>query len=402
MESPRRLLGAAWAAAFALAGCTARIHKLDVAECPAVTTTATDAVNVRYLGVGGVLLRRGSDVILTAPLYSNPGLVEFAADHQIRPDPMAIDRLFPDEGKAAQAILVGHSHYDHLMDVPYVALNLARSADVYGSQTTVNLLDSIRKTMQANGHDVYALDEKALDPSAGQPGTWTSITKTMRVLAIRSEHSDQFEMSTMGLSLPFHMFRGGQDTPLSALPEHPSGWPEGRVFAYLIDFLDGSGTPVFRVYYQDSGADKDVGLPSRKVLEDSGRDRVDLAIVCLGGAFERLRDHPEALVTTLRPRFVLFAHWEDFFVTQRAACSDEVFRGLPTTPRLFGFLRQTEVGRFRGRFEAAAKTVKPRPRSWLPCPTASTFAFPVGDEPIDDDRPVTFDCEPFYRYPAAK
>ena len=170
MTARHRLLGAACGAALGLAGCTARIHELKIAQCPAVTTSASDVVDVRYLGVGGFLLRHGSDVILTAPLYSNPGLVEFAADHQIRPDPMTIDRLFPAEGKAAQAILVGHSHYDHLMDVPYVALDLAQSADVYGSQTTVNLLESIRPKLQARGHDVFALDKKALDPVEGQPG----------------------------------------------------------------------------------------------------------------------------------------------------------------------------------------------------------------------------------------
>ena len=397
----RRLVGVC-GAVLGLCACTARIHQLKISQCPAVTTKAVDAVNVRYLGVGGVLLSRGSDVVLTAPLYSNPSLVEFAADHQIRSDPGVIDRLFPPEGKAAQAILVGHSHYDHLLDVPYVALNLATSAKVYGSQTTVNLLDSIRKALQQGGRDVIALDRYALDPGLGQKGLWLPITRTLRILAIRSEHSDQFEMSAMGLHMPFHMFRGGQDTPLSELPQHPSGWPEGPVFAYLIDFLDEQGDPVFRVYYQDSGADRGVGLPSPQFLKESGRERVDLAIVCLGGAFERLREHPESLIEVLRPRYALYTHWEDFFVTQRAACSDGVYRGLPTTPRMFSFLRETEVDRFRGRFKAKARTIDPEPRAWLPCPTASTFSFPVGGGAIDDSRKAPVDCERFYEYPVAR
>ena len=39
-----------------------------------------------------------------------------------------------------QAILAGHSHYDHLMDLPYITSRYAPQATVYGNDTMVNLL----------------------------------------------------------------------------------------------------------------------------------------------------------------------------------------------------------------------------------------------------------------------
>lgn len=389
MACKRRRLVAACLAALSVCACTVRRHRVDAAKCPVVTTKAADAVDVRYLGVGGVLLSRGSDVILTAPLYSNPSLAEFAMDHQIRSDPMVIDRLFPSKGKEAQAILVGHSHYDHLMDVAYVALHHAKQAKVFGSRTTVNLLPNLAGR-------VYALDADALDPPLGQPGTWQTVTTTMRVMAIRNEHSDQFELKAFGPGMPFHMFRGHQDTPLAEPPKTPSGWPEGRVFAYLIDFLDSAGQPVFRAYYQDSGANGSIGLPSRAQLKAWGRETVDLALICAGGEWGRLRGHPETLIRTLQPRFALLIHWEDFFVTQQAACVDERFLSPPAMPTFLGFLYSTDVQRFRMRIKETDHALFER--AWVPCPTASTFRFPVGNEAVQEST-APFDCEPFATTP---
>jgi hypothetical protein len=389
----RPRLAALCGAALVLASC-AHVEKVEIAKCPVVTTDATDVVDVRYLGVGGVLLSHKTDVILTAPLYSNPSLLEFTLDHQIQSDPETIDRLFPVEGRSARAILVGHSHYDHLMDVPYVALNHALAAHVYGSTTTVNLLASISGKLSPR--KLVALDDKAWNPPR-QPGEWVKITETMRIMALRSEHSDQFEMDVMGIRMPFHLFRGVQEEPLlTSLPRHPSEWVEGPVFAYLIDFLDDARKPIFRVYYQDSGTNTGIGVPGPAQLAAWGRDRVDLALICEGGEFRRLVSHPETIIRELRPRYALLIHWEDFFATQRAACVDKVFRSPPNVPALVSKLGSTDVQRFRTRIKETDKELYDR--TWLPCPTASTLKLPVGSSKVRTST-TTFDCDRFYRYP---
>ena len=101
-RSPRRL-AAVCGAGFALAGC-ARIHELKIAQCPTVTTdTSKDHVSVQYLGVGGVLLSRKSDVSPDGAAYRN---VLASRDGHKSPD-ARIDGLFgPGPGGGD---LVGHS-----------------------------------------------------------------------------------------------------------------------------------------------------------------------------------------------------------------------------------------------------------------------------------------------------
>ena len=57
---------------------------------------------------------------------------------------------------AVHAILVGHSHYDHLMDVPLIARRYVPNATIYGSLTTKRILmgDS---SMRANANRIDSL-----------------------------------------------------------------------------------------------------------------------------------------------------------------------------------------------------------------------------------------------------
>lgn len=353
----------------ALAGCAA--FSVPLVSCPSLAPppqAPSQVVSVRYLGVGGFLLRSGDDVILTAPLYSNPSLIEVAAGHSIRADTGQIDRLLPAEASEAKAILVGHSHYDHLLDVPHVAATRATRATIYGSETTVRLLAS--RPELAGGSPaprVVALDALVGDDSAA--GRWVTLSPGLRFMALRSEHSAQFTLKLFGAPMPVHLWRGTQETPLGdALPRSAADWPEGSVFSYVIDFTGPDGAPVFRVYYQDSGTSEPVGYPPRSLLAEKG---VDLAILCVGGDFSRLRRHPEGIIERTRPRFVLLSHWEDFFVGQEAHELDGRVYEIPPASE-----RKT------ARFLARVRKASPAGTTvWLPCPSRSVFEIPVEARP---------------------
>jgi hypothetical protein len=94
---------------------------------------------------------------------------------------------------------------------------------------------------------------------------------------------------------------------------------------------------------------------------------VDVALLCVGGDFHRLRRHPEGILENTRPRHALLGHWEDFFVTQDTHEVDGRVYPIP------GFARDTEE--FRERAERAHRAVDPRSTVWLPCPTRSRFVF---------------------------
>ena len=102
-------------------------------------------LEIRYLGSGGHLIRRGSSAIMTAPFFSNPGLLRVGVG-SISPDSARIDaaveKIIESGGRFddVQAILVGHAHYDHLMDVPRVWREYTPNAKIFGSLTAKHIL----------------------------------------------------------------------------------------------------------------------------------------------------------------------------------------------------------------------------------------------------------------------
>ncbi len=349
-------------------GCSTFSIKAD--SCPAYPTSrpaasATapppDEVKIQYLGVGGYLIRRGDDVVLLGPQYSNPGLAEVAFDHQARTDRALVDGLLPAEASLASAIVIGHSHYDHLLDTPYIATTHSTGAKVYGSRTMANMIGSAVEPAR--------LVDVGPEADAHQP---VQISSRVRLWPIRSEHSDQFRMKIplSGINVPVHMWRGEVAEPLSELPKNISEWAEGEVFAYVLDFMDATGTNVeFRVFYQDSGTNRPVGLPASDVLPLLDGKGVDVALICVGGDFERLTDHPGGVIKATRPRFLLLGHWENFFEPQTDICRTGIVDAIPLS----------DPKEFMGEAAEAMSEAGLQGRPILPCPTASVFYFPVDD-----------------------
>ncbi len=89
-------------------------------------------VSVKYLGVSGYEISDGTTTILLDPTPTRPP-----------PSALLTGPLEPDEAYGAQKcpkadfILVNHTHFDHALDVPAIALRT--KAKVIGSVSTVNL-----------------------------------------------------------------------------------------------------------------------------------------------------------------------------------------------------------------------------------------------------------------------
>ncbi|HEX2188669.1 MAG TPA: MBL fold metallo-hydrolase, partial [Longimicrobiaceae bacterium] len=280
------------------------------APAPAAVACAgacPDSAEVTYLGVGGWMIRVGSDAVLTAPFFSTPRLSSVGLGRSIRPDTARIDErmgaLLPDR-EGVRAVLVGHSHYDHLMDVPYVARRYLPGVPVYGNAAMLQLLagDPVRPRL-------VSLEEDAGTHEA--PGRWTypHPDSTVRFMAIRSGHAPH--------ALGVKVFRRGQREERGELPSNAWEWSEGEVLAYVVDFLEpGTGRVRFRVHFQDAASDAPLGFPPPWTGQDAAP--FDLAIVC-AGSFREAGDYPGGIVGALRPRQVLVGHWEDFFRPQTAA-----------------------------------------------------------------------------------
>src|SRR5262249_48777822 len=183
-----------------LAGCTGSIAHLHPFEGTRSVGCGADPgaeLELSYLGAGGFLMRWRGHAIMTAPFYSNPGLLQVGLGLPITPNTERIDRHLPPLDDV-EAILVGHAHYDHLMDAVYVAEAHAPRAVFYGNDTMAHILAS-RPRLHGR---VVALDTQAGD--WWQAGGWQYVAdRSIRFMALRSEHAPHF--------LGIKMFGGSVD-----------------------------------------------------------------------------------------------------------------------------------------------------------------------------------------------
>ena len=93
---------------------------------PAAPAPARAPLTLTYLGVAGWQLEADGHTLLLDPYFSRPDL-----DGPIVPDAAAIAARTP---ARVDAILIGHSHVDHLLDAPTIAR--ATGAQLIGSAST--------------------------------------------------------------------------------------------------------------------------------------------------------------------------------------------------------------------------------------------------------------------------
>lgn len=268
-------------------------------------------VRFTYLGVAGLLIEAGGDALLTAPSFTHPRFMAIAMPMvPIHSDTALVDReLHHMLGRAyaalddVQAILVGHSHYDHLMDVPVVARRYAPHARIYGTLTTKRTLmgDEYLSQHRERIDSLYPPDSAIA--TTWRVGRWNyTPNRHLRFMAVRSSHAPNWWFITMAPCRESHDRR--------SLPRTAWGWCVGEPVSYVIDILDEMGKPLFRAFYQDAASQPvDVVLPP--FLGDDAHP-IDVAIVCAGN-FKKVESYPTVLLAALRPKYVIVAHWEDFF-----------------------------------------------------------------------------------------
>ena len=279
-----------------LAGCSSSVRRLHPISADASASQKTPQPNqlvVKYLGCGGYLLRRGEDSLLMAPFFSNPPILKVGLA-RIQANEDAVEQHLG-ELEGAKQMLVGHAHYDHLLDVPLIA-RLSGEMTIYGSPTVCNILHE----KVGNAELVKIRDAAGARVQAGE--WYQPPERRFRFMPIKSEHGPHF----VGIKL----YRGKVADPCQGLPERACGWKEGQTYAFLIDFLDKDGSVAYRIHYQDAASNPPLGFPPLSAFSDG--KGVDLAITC-AACFSEAGCYPEAVVGLLKPRFIIAGHWENFF-----------------------------------------------------------------------------------------
>ncbi len=91
------------------------------------------SVRVRWLGTAGHVVQTASTTVLIDPFLTRPSLLRTA----LRPIAPTAERWWHHLPAKVDAVLVGHSHYDHLLDAPEIARRTG--AVLAGSRSTARV-----------------------------------------------------------------------------------------------------------------------------------------------------------------------------------------------------------------------------------------------------------------------
>lgn len=284
---PARLTGTGHAFDFQKPGCQAHLE------------TDPTKIEVRSLGSGGLYVRWRNEAILIGPQFSNPGLWKAAIGRGEFETERIQTALAEFDPVPVRAILIGHSHYDHIGDLPVVAREeIAKDARLYVNATGDKLL-SAYPDLQSRATIMRAGDVFELSPS-------------FRVRVIASTHAPQICRWTV-----FPCVYGAGEVPDAWTKEwnrqRLHAFRGGETFAFDVEVHDETTTR-FRVYYNDASAPTPKGL----IAGD-----FDLAVLTMP-QWNFVRDYPRDLLRVLQPCHVLASHWENFFRRD-----DERYRYVP-------------------------------------------------------------------------
>jgi L-ascorbate metabolism protein UlaG (beta-lactamase superfamily) len=226
------------------------------------------SVQLRWLGVAGFALTCEGTTILIDPYVTRLPLGAFLRRQVVAPDRVQIDRHVP----RADAIVLGHTHFDHALDTPAIARR--DGAMVYGGLSAKHLMAM---------HD---LADQAMVVAPHQRVEIGPFTVTF----VPSVHSKL----ALGLRVP----SGGEITCEHLEGLTPQAYCCGQVWGLHLE-VDGA-----TIYHQGSA----------DLLDDEIAHRdVDLFLCGIAGR-QVTPDYVPRILRRLEPRKVVITHHDDFFV----------------------------------------------------------------------------------------
>lgn len=237
-------------------------------------------LRVSWLGAGSVYITDGDTALLTDPFFTRPSLTRVLLG-DLSPNPGRIrDGLAKAGIRDLDAVIPLHSHYDHLLDAPWLASHL--DALLIGSRSSANVARGAGLT-EALIREVQAQQQVRVGD--------------FRLTFVRSAHAPMaplLEKVTGRGEVILHPF---------STPARFTAWQEGEVYALIVRHPRGSllvsGTAGF--------------VPG--VLEQ--QDDVDLALVSVGMLSRQTNEYQaewfREAVAAAGADLVIPIHWDDPF-----------------------------------------------------------------------------------------
>jgi L-ascorbate metabolism protein UlaG (beta-lactamase superfamily) len=224
-----------------------------------------DEISIKWFGTASYRIEYGGKVLWIDPYFSRHSLFEMGFSN-IEPKPSEIDQYMD----RADYIAIGHSHYDHAADLPYVVPQTG--AVVYGDKSVGNLFTAFNLPRD-NFTKISAGDCVETGP--------------FKITFVRSEHG-----KLMGKIPANYDISADSKTPFKM-----KDFGCGTVFNIIVE-VNG-----YKIYHQGSGGIVDETLKGC---------RADLAIIGISSR----KATPQLVykvVKELQPQVVMPTHYDMFF-----------------------------------------------------------------------------------------
>ena len=229
---------------------------------PETISGNADQLQVTYLGTAGFILKDGHRTVVLDPYISRPGVTSLLSP--LVPDTALIRETIPE----ADDVLVGHAHYDHILDAPDLC-----------KQTGARMIGSASAIMVGRAAGVPEAQLRATDGHEDiASGKWT-------IRGLPSKHG-----KVLFGRIPFP----GDITKLPSWPPRLSELKHGLVLNWVVD----------------TGNLKVVHIDSADFINEELRGQ-QADIVCLCAIGRRYRpNYVKEVVELLKPRWIIPCHWD--------------------------------------------------------------------------------------------
>lgn len=261
-------------------------------ESPGFFTT----LQIKWLGTASFAIQLGYEVVLTDPFFTRQSLLKVGFG-EVVPDPAksreALKRL-----PVPRAIFVGHSHYDHMLDLaPTLRLLYGHEVQVYGSETTRNILSGFSRD----------LADRSWRPVSTE-AAWHDVGDGIQYQAVPAQHAPNLKLFGRDVVL----YSGKVAEPLTQEPRKAADFKVGETYAYTFRFsnehldLSENEHRSYSVHFAGAATTAPRGFPNESIAT------VDVVILCVPG-WKNVTDYPGPLLERLRPRVVILSHFDDMF-----------------------------------------------------------------------------------------
>ncbi len=226
-------------------------------------------INVKWTGAAGLEFRYDGGTLLVDPYYSRINRFRMFFG-KVQPDLELIQKVCLHTGEV-NAVITGHSHFDHVMDVPDFIKHL--DCKLVGNSSLETLMarhGMPGRVTVCSGNETVKLGNNA------------------SVTMIPSEHGRVI----LG-RVPFT----GEITDSGSLPMKASEYCHGTVFAPLLSIM---GKKFLHLGSSGFIEEELVGCNS------------DVLFLCVPG-WKKAKDYPEKIIELTTPGTVVLFHYDDFF-----------------------------------------------------------------------------------------